>query len=360
MNRVQASRYLVPVGLAVLAGLLTIPLSWSFGGRAPLGLFVVAVIVAAVQGGKRAGFIATVASLVMGLLLFRGRLILPMAQSGAAVFAVIGIASTIAVGRIYHANRELRRAKEMLEESNRLLSEQSTALARSNEELERLAYGLAHDLGTQLRGIRAFTQLLVEKNRHKFDEDSIHWANTVEKNGQRMEALISGLMRYASATNAAPSEPVSCGAVVSSVLQDLHHTIESEGAKFEIGELPMVYMDESQLRQLFTNLIGNAIKYRSAAPPHIRIMAQQWDGRTLISVRDNGIGFDMEHHDEIFGIFKRLHHSQYEGTGIGLALCKAVVEREGGKIWAESTKGHGSTFYFTLPTTAKDSEYFGA
>ncbi len=354
MQRLIASRYLVPVGLAVLAGVLTIPLSWQFGGSAPQALFILAVILATVQGGRRAGLIATATSLVVALVLFQGKLILPLVGSGAVVFALIGFVSSIIVGRIYHTNRELRQTKERLEETNRLLSRQSTALERSNEDLERLAYGLAHDLGSQLRGIRAFTQLLVDRNRERFDEDSNHWADTIEKNGQRMEALIGGLLRYASVSHAAVTEAVPCGAIVKSVLQDLHHTIEAAGAKIDIAELPMVYMDESQLRQLFANIISNAIKYRGSDPPHIRIAAQMWDGRALISVRDNGIGFDMEHHDQIFGIFKRLHGSQYEGTGIGLALCKAVVEREGGKIWAESAKGHGSTFYFTLPTVAQN------
>jgi light-regulated signal transduction histidine kinase (bacteriophytochrome) len=353
MNRLRANRYLAPIGLALLAGVLTIPLSWQFGGNAPLALFVLAVIVATAIGGRRAGLIATAASLAVGFIVFEGRLVLPLAKSAVLVFSFVGLAITLVVGRIFHANRELRHTKERLEESNRLLTRQSAALARSNEDLERLAYGLAHDLGSQLRGIRAFTELLVARNRDKFDDDSIHWAETIEKNEQRMEALISGLMRYASVTNRGASHPIPCGAVVSGVVQDLHHAIESVGAKIEVGDLPLVQMDESQLRQLFTNLIGNALKYRGIEPPHIQIEARKQDGQALISVRDNGIGFDMEHRDEIFGIFKRLHGAQYEGSGIGLALCKAVVERGGGKIWAESAKGQGSTFYFTLPTAAQ-------
>lgn len=351
MDRLRASRYVVPVGLAILAAALAIPLSWRYEGGAPIGLFVLAVILATAQGGRRAGFIATTTSLLLAALVFEGRLVMPFARTGVAVFAIAGVASSIIVGRIYHANRELRHTKAQLEESNRLLARDATALARSNDELERLAYGLAHDLGTQLRGIRAFTQLLIERNQAKFDKDSLHWAETVEKSGQRMEALIGGLLRYASVTSARATTPVPCANVVSSVLQELHETIESTGAQIDVGELPSVYMDETQLRQLFANLIGNALKYRASEPPRIRIEAQQWNGRALISIRDNGIGFDMEHHDEIFGIFRRLHASQYEGTGIGLALCKAVVEREGGKIWAESTTGQGSTFYFTVPTT---------
>ena len=166
-----------------------------------------------------------------------------------------------------------------------------------------------------------------------------------------MESMIKGLLDYAAASADTQDRAASNShAVLEQVSRDLRYLIDTESAVITFEELPIVQANEDRLAQVFSNLITNAIKYRGNRRPEIRISATDNGKQWVFKVTDNGIGIDMKHADEIFGLFKRLHSSdEYEGSGIGLAICKAIVERNGGRIWMESEPGKGSTFFFTIP-----------
>ena len=166
-----------------------------------------------------------------------------------------------------------------------------------------------------------------------------------------MKNLIDGLLQFSRVgQDDRPMTTVDCDAVLKEVLMSLFVGIEETGAQISIGSLPQVKAWEGRLNQLFQNLIGNALKYRKLdTAPEIRISAEQHEGAWRFAVQDNGVGFDMQYAESIFGVFKRLHREEYEGAGIGLSVCKRIVERHGGRIWASSTPGDGSTFCFSLP-----------
>ena len=227
----------------------------------------------------------------------------------------------------------------------------SEKLARSNEELERFAYVASHDLQEPLRMVASFTQLLSKKYSGKLDETADRYINFAVDGAKRMQQLITDLLAYSRVNSKdLVSRPVECEAVVRGTLQNLRAAIDESGAVVECDPLPDLIADQVQLGQLFQNLIGNAIKFRGQAPPRVHIAAEDHGADWQFSVRDNGIGIDPKHADRVFQIFQRLHtREQYPGTGIGLAVCKKVVERHGGRLWVESQPGTGSNFLFTLP-----------
>ena len=182
--------------------------------------------------------------------------------------------------------------------------------------------------------------------------EAIEYLDFIIDGGRRMQALIHDLLVFSrTVTTGRPLEPIDTGTVVAEVTRSLSASIEETGTVVSVGQLPIVRGDPSQIHQVFANLVGNAIKYRCPdRPPEIRITAGREDGRWRFAVQDNGIGIDSEYHDRIFEVFQRLHtQNEYEGTGIGLAVVKRIVERHGGRCWLESAPGEGSTFFFTLP-----------
>jgi light-regulated signal transduction histidine kinase (bacteriophytochrome) len=223
-------------------------------------------------------------------------------------------------------------------------------LVRSNAELEQFAYVASHDLQEPLRMVASFTQLLARRYRGKLDKDADEFIGFAVEGATRMQTLINDLLAYSRVgTRGKPLAPTDCGAVVKMALANLARTVEESGATVAYGSLPSVWADEVQLTQLFQNLIANAIKFKGIAPPEIHISAAKQDSQWLFAVRDNGIGIPPEQRERIFSVFQRLHHrAEYPGTGIGLAICKKIVERHGGRIWVESQPGHGATFYFSL------------
>lgn len=232
--------------------------------------------------------------------------------------------------------------------------ERDKALARlevSNSELKQFAYVAAHDLKEPLRTISNYLSLLGERLEGKLDEKGERFWKTVVDSSYRMDALISGLLTYAKLGNKALApQQVDMDDVVSKVLGDLKVVVNESGAKVEKHNLPLVYADGTQMSQLLQNLLANGIKFRGGNAPKLDIGANRVSNGWMFYVRDNGIGFDMQFQDRIFLIFQRLHgREDYGGTGLGLAVCKRIVERHGGKIWAESKEGEGSTFFFTLP-----------
>jgi PAS domain S-box-containing protein len=221
----------------------------------------------------------------------------------------------------------------------------------SNRELDQFAFIAAHDLQEPLRKILAFGDRLGTKYREKLDEEGKEYLIRILNASKRMQQFISDLLKYARvATHPEPSDTVDLREAVMEVISDLEIKIERFGANVEVFELPAVKGAESQMRQLFQNLIANALKFHGEAQPRIKIYSRPTGHDCRIFVEDNGIGFDEKYLDRIFEPFQRLHgKSAYEGTGMGLAICRKIVERHGGSITAKSKPGEGSTFIITLP-----------
>ncbi len=237
------------------------------------------------------------------------------------------------------------------------LKDYAERLRRSNEDLERFAYVSSHDLQEPLRTIVTFTQLLERKYRDRLDTNADEYIDYIVAAGKRMQTLINDLLEFSRiSTQGADLRPTDARAAVENALQALRAKVQESGAAITVNSLPPVIADATQLQQVFLNLISNAIKFKkSDAPPRIHIAAKEQDSMVQFSVADNGIGIDPQYREKIFVIFQRLHGmDRYEGTGIGLAIVKRIVERHKGRIWVESEPGQGSTFHFTLPA-AKDN-----
>ena len=224
-------------------------------------------------------------------------------------------------------------------------------LRRSNEELERFAYVASHDLQEPLRTVASYVQLLSRRYRDKLDADAVDFIDFAVGGVRRMQHLIEDLLAFSRVgTRGAALVPTEMSAVLQSVLDSLHAAIDESRAAVTFDPLPAVLADASQLAQLLTNLLGNALKFRGADPPRVHVSAERAGRMWTIAVQDNGIGIAPEYFDRIFVIFQRLHsRDEYEGTGVGLAICKKIVERHGGRIWVESTPDQGARFVFTLP-----------
>ncbi len=269
----------------------------------------------------------------------RRTLALTVLVSGATL-AALGLAS-------WMVRRDLR-AREAAEEA---LDRHARELARSNQELQQFAYVASHDLQEPLRMVSSYTELLAQRYAGQLDADANDFIAFAHDGAKRMEQLIQDLLAYSRVhTREVRFEPVDCQSAIERALKNLQVSIEESGAAVVCEPLPAVVGDGAQLTQLFQNLIGNAIKYRSAQAPRIHIRAERRGPEWVFAVRDNGIGIDPQYAQRIFVIFQRLHsHAEYPGTGIGLAIAKKIVERHGGRIWVESQPGDGSTFFFTLP-----------
>jgi signal transduction histidine kinase len=234
------------------------------------------------------------------------------------------------------------------------LVETTVNLQRSNEDLQQFAYVASHDLQEPLRAVAGFLTMIKKTYEGKLDEQADKWIGQAVEGAERMRTLIHGLLHYARIeSRGQPLLSVDANMVVKHAIANMSTLIEETHAEIRADKLPEVLGDEDQLVQLFFNLIGNAIKYRSAKVPLITVSAQCANREWEFSVEDNGIGLDMQHSDKIFALFQRLHsRKDYEGVGIGLALCKRIIERHNGRIWVESEPAKGSTFHFTLPAAA--------
>jgi light-regulated signal transduction histidine kinase (bacteriophytochrome) len=239
---------------------------------------------------------------------------------------------------------ERKRAEEALEEK-------AQDLARSNADLEQFAYVASHDLQEPLRMVANFTQLLADRYRDKVGEEGAEFIAYAVDGAKRMQRLIQDLLTYSRVgTRGKSFELADCNELLGEAVANLQIAIQESGAVITHEELPAVMGDPSQLTQVFQNLLGNALKFRGENPPRIHVSAKRQGTRWVFVVRDNGIGIAPEFAERIFVIFQRLHsRGEYPGTGIGLAVCKKIVERHGGKIWLESEPGKGATFHFTIP-----------
>jgi signal transduction histidine kinase len=302
-------------------------------------------------------------------------------NDGAAVaISALMLAGVLTIPSLFHtiqrAAETLRRAKDDLEiqvaqrtaelhEANIHLSVElderrraelqlahyADELARSNAELEQFAYVASHDLQEPLRMVASFTQLLAKRYRGQLDQDADEFIGYAVDGANRMQRLINDLLAYSRVgTRGKSFKAVDSNVIFGEARHNLVKAIEESGAVITQDPLPVVMADEVQLLQVFQNLIANALKFHGPKPPQIQVTAARRDHEWVFAVKDNGIGIAPEHQKRIFAIFQRLHHrAEYPGTGIGLAICKKIVERHGGRIWVESQARKGSTFYFSLP-----------
>ena len=257
--------------------------------------------------------------------------------------------------RLPEAVRRALRDKQLREENQKAQQD----LARSNQDLEQFAYVASHDLQEPLRMVATYTQLLAERYRGQLDDNADKYIHYAVDGALRMQTLVQDLLTFSRVgRQGSDSRNTDCNVVLETALKNLRAAISESGAKILCDGLPVVVADGAQLEQVFQNLIGNAIKFRGSDPPAIRIAANKKDGDWVFSVADNGIGIDPEHAEIVFAIFKRLHtRAEYPGSGIGLAICKKIIERQGGKIWVESRRGQGATFKFTLSAKGEGRKY---
>lgn len=238
------------------------------------------------------------------------------------------------------------------------LAQHTADLARSNADLEQFAYIASHDLQEPLRMVASYTQLLALRYPEKLDAKADKYIAYILDGATRMQQLINDLLEYSRVgTHGKSFDLVDCNDMMNRAMANLKIAIRQSNARITWQDLPQVFGDKTQLLQLFQNLIANAIKYRGQRTPEVQIEAQAREGEWLFSVQDNGIGIDPKHGDRIFQIFQRLHtREEYPGTGIGLAICKRIVERHRGQIWVESEPDHGAIFYFTLTNSSPIEE----
>jgi signal transduction histidine kinase len=240
---------------------------------------------------------------------------------------------------------ERQRAQEELAQAN-------AELRRSNQELEQFAYVASHDLQEPLRKVTNYTELLAKRYAGDIDARADKYIAYIVDGTTRMQGLIKDLLTYSRVTREVDVVPTDVTAVLRETLSTLEMVIRDTQAQITSDTLPTIQANPLQIGQLLQNLIGNALKFRSTAPPRVHVAAELEAYTWRFSVQDNGIGIDPQYAERIFGVFQRLHtRAEYPGTGIGLAICQKIVERHGGRIWVESVPGQGTTFYFTIPRT---------
>jgi PAS domain S-box-containing protein len=271
------------------------------------------------------------------------------ALDSAEIIELAGEKCILAIFKDITEKKVLELQRNQAEEA---LALRAAELARSNAELAQFAYVASHDLQEPLRMVASYTQLLAKRYGDKLDADARDFIGYAVDGATRMQALITDLLNYSRVgTHGKAFQPVNCEAVLEQVLSVLKLAVNESGAVVSHDPLPTVMGDEMQLSQLFQNLVANALKFRCEAPPQVHVSAKRHEQAWQFSIRDNGIGIAPDYSERIFMIFQRLHsRSEYPGTGIGLAICKKIVERHGGRIWVKSQPGTGSTFFFTIPS----------
>jgi PAS domain S-box-containing protein len=240
---------------------------------------------------------------------------------------------------------ERKRAEEVVRQANE-------ELRRANSDLEQFAYSASHDLQQPIRNVAIYSQLLQKRYSEVLDAEGLDYLSVMRAGALQMERLVRDLLDYTrvSAERDKNIATIDAGDAVEIAQRNLAEVIRETGTCITVDPLPLVKIGAVHLQQLFQNLLGNAIKYRSEKKPFIQVSSHKNGKNYVFSVRDNGIGIAPEYHEQIFGVFKRLHsEDKYAGTGIGLAICQRIVERYGGRIWVESDSREGSTFFFTIP-----------
>jgi light-regulated signal transduction histidine kinase (bacteriophytochrome) len=245
----------------------------------------------------------------------------------------------------------LRRRQYEVRDSLAERQHREAQLRQANAELQQFAYVASHDLQEPLRMVTSYVQLLAQRYQGQLDAEAEEFISYAVEGAQRVHQLIQDLLAYTRVGGTAPGwTAVDCEEVLARTVHDLHLLIEEMQAEVSHDPLPTVRGEAQQVGLVFQNLIGNALKFHGAAPPRIHVSARREGIMWVFAVKDNGIGIEAKQAERIFQVFQRLHtRSEYPGTGIGLAICKKIVERHGGRIWVESEPGKGATFFFTLP-----------
>lgn len=358
-------RYSVPVvGLGLATGLALI-IRHTIGQHPAITIvFLVAVMASSWWGGYIPGLIACVLGMFVVPFVLNPHFD-PTSSSPSRTILVLAV--SLLISRVSQsrdqAEAALREANETLDEKVRQrtaeLERSNSELRRLNEDLNQFAYSASHDLREPLRMIMIFSQMLERKYKGQLNADADSYIASILQGAKRMETLLQDLLAYAHTINIAPDKVgiVDSAAVMAQALVHLSASVNESGARITYGGLPKLRMQEVHLLQLFQNLIGNAIKYRGPEAPRIEISAEPIGPDWKICVKDNGIGIAPRYTEQIFRMFKRLHNSEeYEGTGMGLAICQRIIERYGGRIWVEQTEeGKGSTFCFTLPRATEQA-----
>jgi PAS domain S-box-containing protein len=300
-------------------------------------------ILARLRRGERVDHFETVRQRKDGTLRDISLTISPVRDAGGRIVGASKIARDIT-----DRKRSEQAIAKLLEEQKRITAD----LQRANRDLEQFAYSASHDLQEPLRSVQLYSELLAKRWAERLDGEALECLEHLRNGAARMEALVHDLLAYTQVMRFDPSaEARDAGEALTVALANLADAIAKSGAQITSDPLPSPRVQGAHLQQLFQNLIGNSIKYRSPGrPPVVHVSAERQDRFWMFSVSDNGIGIAPEHREKIFGLFKRLHSSEeYSGTGLGLVICQRVVERYDGRIWVESEPGQGSTFRFTLP-----------
>ena len=276
--------------------------------------------------------------------------LLVLIVEGLFVFRPAVLLISESIEELEDANEQLKKEISARRVAEKEIAARSEQLARSNSDLEAFAFAASHDLKEPLRSIVGCTELLAMRYKGKLDDQAEQLIKYTEDECRRLKDMIDDMLRYSSVrTREMPRVETDANAAVDLALLSLRFALEESGCEIVRSPLPTVMADALQLSQVFLNLISNAIKYRGAERPRIEIFGEKKNDAWVFGVRDNGMGIDPVHFEKLFIPFKRLHGRGTSGTGIGLALCKRIIERHGGKIWLDSKLGEGATFYFTLP-----------
>jgi len=283
--------------------------------------------------------------------------LVPLADQSGEVSGVMGISRDITARK--RSEEDLKRLAADLSRTNADLERMAADLARSNADLEQFAYVSSHDLQEPLRMVSSYVQLLARRYREQLDDDAEEFIAYAVEGANRMQTLISALLAYSRVgKKGRPFERQDSNIILHEALDNLRMAIQDSNATITHDVLPAVTCDGPQLGQVFQNLIANALKFRGDARPVIHVSARRHENEWVFCVKDNGIGIDPQYAERIFVIFQRLHaREEYAGTGIGLAICKRIIERHGGRIWVQSQEGEGSEFYFTIPDFEGGSEH---
>jgi PAS domain S-box-containing protein len=262
-----------------------------------------------------------------------------------------GLLITTVVRDITDRKRDEDRIRRLNSDLERRVAARTTELTRSNDALRQFAWAASHDLQEPLRMVMSYAQMLERKCKDLIQGDSALYLKFITSGAQRLDTLLSGLREYMQTSDAGHQQlaAVDCNEAIQKAIENIQASITAANATVTHDTLPVIDAVPVLLVQVFQNLIVNAIKYRSEAAPKVHVSAEMEGGYWIFSVADNGVGIHPDHHERVFGVFKRLHGNGYAGTGIGLAICKAAVEGLGGRIWVESEEGKGSTFRFTVP-----------
>jgi signal transduction histidine kinase len=330
--------------LAVAALLVRLALNPLMGGNAPFVTFLLGTIVSAAMSGLWPGIATAVSGALLSRLAVPQSNLIPYLVSAALVCGVCEV--------LIRERDRARAAERQLRETQQQLQMQAEELKRSNRDLEEFAFGASHDMREPLRMVNIYTALLLKNVKREDSTELMLFAGFVSEGVERIERLLSDLLNYSRVIyNEAAQSAVDAQAAVAEALKVSEDTIRQSEALIIVDPLPMVHAGETHVVQIFQNLITNSLKYRKEdTAPRIHISAAVEDGEATFRVEDNGIGFEQQYAEQVFRLFKRLHGRDYPGSGVGLAICRRIVERYGGRIWVESKQGEGSTFSFTLPT----------